>query len=184
MSARCRTSFQALFRSVLENARLVRAVGLTLALFTFGAVDAEASRLVRASVSVDGKVVLKSSYGDNGSPDADEVWDQLKSLTFAPTEEFASLGLAEGAREATLESNVPVGTFGQIYVDIAFGGTGQTRHLRLIRVEKDQNGRLWRIHPEDIDDLFDERMIRRDQAALLKKVMDSEARRDRASKGK
>ena len=52
---------------------------------------APAARLVRASIAVDGQVVLLASTSDDGHPDADQVWSYLlERLEFQPTDAFPS----------------------------------------------------------------------------------------------
>jgi hypothetical protein len=128
--------------------------------------EAHAMRYVKVVVSVDGKPILESSRGDRGDQDADEVWGYLKQLTFKPTEEFAAA--QRGTKTVALESMAPVGQNGEIVIDMPYGGRAQTRHLKLIRVSRDDAGREWKLDPEECDRLYDTRTITRSQAARLK----------------
>jgi hypothetical protein len=128
---------------------------------------ASAARFVEVTVSLDGKIVLTGSRGDDGSADVDDVWNYLKTLKLVPTEHFAGLKIPADAQSALLKSSAPVGQPGEIVVSIDYGGIATTRELRLVREPPDKYGREWRIHAEDLDDLFDERLITRRQAADL-----------------
>lgn len=128
---------------------------------------AEAARFVKVTISWDGKPILEGSMGDNGHPDADEVWGYLKELTFKPLEAFPA---PEGdAKEFTLVSNPPQGELGRIVIDVRYGGQARTRELKLVRVPRDEQGRQWKLDPADVDRLFDDRLISRRDAARLAK---------------
>jgi hypothetical protein len=150
-----------------ETKRLLLGLGL-LALVGLAPASAEAARLVRVEITVDGKLVLRSSFGDSGREDADEVWNGLKTLRFEATEEFAELSAGD-AKEIVLKSQAPVGELGQIVIDVSYGGRAETRELRLIRVAKDRRGFEWQLDPAEVDRLFDDRLIRRKDAKRLKK---------------
>ena len=130
--------------------------------------ESHAARYVKAEVFLDGKTLLVGSLGDNGQPDADEVWDYLKTIKFKPTEEFLALKIKDDAKEAVLTSKAPKGEPGTIVIDIRYGGKTTTRELTLIRVPRDKNGREWRLDPAQVDKLFGRRFLRRSDAARLK----------------
>jgi hypothetical protein len=133
----------------------------------FLAPAAEAARRIRATISLDGKPILESSHGDNGHPDADEVWGYLKELTFEPLQAFPA---PEGhAKEFTLTSNPPPGELGRIVIDVDYGGETRIRELKLLRVPRDKYGREWKLDPAAVDALFDGRLISRRDAARLAK---------------
>lgn len=132
------------------------------------ACESHAARYVKAEISLDGKTVLVGSIGDNGQPDADEVWDHLKTIRFRPTEKFLALKIKDDAKETVLISNAPKGELGTIVVNIRYGGKATTRALTLVRVPRDENGREWRLDPAKVDKMFDRRFIRRSDAARLK----------------
>jgi hypothetical protein len=126
-----------------------------------------ATRLCRADISVGGKVVLECGGGDNGSPDADEVWETLKTRHFSPSEHFTALQIPADAQEFTIRSNPPEGGVA-IVVDVPYGGRSETRSLRIIRAPSDTDGPAWMIDPKEVDEMYDWRTITRDQAAYLK----------------
>ena len=68
----------------------------------------EAARYVRAQVILDGKIILEGNASDNGSRDADELWDALKSVTFKPTKEFEALAIDDGADQVVIKSTSPL----------------------------------------------------------------------------
>ncbi len=128
---------------------------------------ATAARFVKADISVDGKTVLEGSTGDNGRVDADGVWEYLKSIKFKATKEFLDLDVDPAAHETVLSSNAPQGQVGTIVVHIRYGGKAMTRKLKLVRVPIDKHGREWSLDPGQMDRLFDDRLIRRSDAARL-----------------
>lgn len=87
-------------------------------------------------------------------------------MTFRPTDEFAAAHAA--AKSVALESKAPVGQEGEIIIDMPYGVRGQTRHLKLIRVSRDDAGREWKLDPEGVERLCDTRLITRGQAGCLK----------------
>ena len=156
---------------MLTATPLLRNVVLTLLVLTASCVlacESHAARYVKAEISLDGKILLVGSRGDNGQPDADEVWDYLKTITFKRTEEFLALKFKDDAKEAVLTSNAPKGGPGTIVIDMGYGGKTTTRELTLIRVPRDENGGEWRLDPAQIDKLFSRRFLRRSDAARLK----------------
>lgn len=129
--------------------------------------DATAARVVQADISLDGKVVLEGSTGDNGRVDADGVWEYLKSIKFKATEDFRKLHVDPEAKQAVLSSNAPRGQLGTIILNIRYGGKAITRELKVVRVPIDKYGREWSLDPAQVDKLFDDRLIRRSDAARL-----------------
>ena len=129
--------------------------------------EALAMRYSPAGISLDGKEVLKCGGGDDGSPDADEVWQTLKTRRFRPAEHFSTLQIPDDAKEFIIKSDPPSGELGRIFVDVAYGGRSQTRSLRIIRVPKDKFGHEWMIDPKAVDEMYDWRTITREQAAYL-----------------
>lgn len=149
-----------------QSAFLVLAVS---AILTWPA-EGMAARLVRAKISLDGKTLLEGSTGDDGRVDADGVWEYLKSIKFKATEEFTALKVDAAAKETVLSSDAPRGQLGTIIVDIAYGGRAMARKLKLVRVPIDKQGREWSVVPTEIDRMFDDRLIRRSEAARLDNV--------------
>lgn len=131
---------------------------------------ADAMRLLRASVTLDGKEILTSSTGDNGSPDADAVWNRLKTLDFKPTAEFAKLGLAADAKSLTIGGDLPGAAkrVRRVQLSIAYGGMAYCWTLKLVRAPAHPDGPRWRVHADEIDRHFQYRMISRTEAARLK----------------
>ena len=105
--------------------------------------EATAARFVWAKVPLDGTTLLERSTSDDGRVDADGVWEYLKSMKFKATKNFADLKVDPAAKETVLNSNAPRGQPGTIVVDIAYGGKGNIRKLKLIRVPIDRQGREW-----------------------------------------
>ena len=131
--------------------------------------EATAQRLVRASVWLDGKVLLGASTGDDGHIDADGVWEYLKRLKLQPTEEFKKLNVDPTAKEVTLSSKGPKGERIEIVVRIAYGGRATPRKLKLVRVPKDEYGGEWSLAPAEVDGMFNLRLINRELASRLRK---------------
>lgn len=130
---------------------------------------AETARLVPASISVDGEIVLRASTSDDGRPDADAVWSYLHRLEFEPTDAFASLGLAPGDTAAELgwlrsRANAAKGEPPELVVSIAYGGRDAPYHLAL---ERSRGSSTWRVAKETIEQRFPHRTITRAQAARL-----------------
>lgn len=130
--------------------------------------EANAARLVTASISLDGKTLLKGSTGDNGRVDADGVWEHLKSIRFKATKQFLLLKVDPNAKRIELSGNQKEGRLDTIIVHINHGGRAMTRKLKLVRGSIDKQGReWWSLDPAEVDKLFDDRLIRRSDAARL-----------------
>ena len=126
-------------------------------------------RLVQATVSVDGKVVLRASTSDDGHPDADAVWGYLHRLEFRPTEAFAELGIDPDAGSATLgwlrsRENAHLGDPPDLELDVSYGGLDRPFRLTLV---PGTDGETWRVDPATIEGRFPYRRITRAQAAQL-----------------
>lgn len=151
--------------ALIQSTLFVLILGVSLA-WTH---EATAARYVEANISLDGKVLLTGSLGDDGRVDPDGVWEYLKSMRFKTTDEFQKLDVATDAKEAILTSDAPAGQLGTIVVEIDYGGKAITRNLKLVRRPKDEYGREWSLDPAHVDKLFDERLIHRSDAAKLAK---------------
>ncbi len=130
---------------------------------------ARPQRLVYASVTVDGELVLRGSTSDDGHPDADAVWGYLLELEFQPTEAFASLGIDAASEKVTLgwlkgRENAHRGDPPKIELDVAYGGRDEPFRLGLVRSPGEET---WRVDPETVERRFSHRRITRAQAALL-----------------
>jgi hypothetical protein len=160
----------------MQNANsLIQSTLLVLALWTSFAWtnQATAARYVEASITRDGITLLKGSTGDNGRVDADGVWEYLKSIKFKATEDFRRLNVAPDAKETILTSDAPTGQPGTIILDIRYGGKAITRKLKLVRVPIDEYGSEWSLDAAQVDKLFEERLIRRSDAAQLENPRNS-----------
>src|SRR5205085_12448241 len=98
-----------------------------VALLLFGQ-SAFAARLVRFSISLDGKVVLSASAGDSGRQDADGVWQYLERLDLHPVNGYAVEPNAENPLQATLK--------GKVIVQSVYGGRAVIAHLQLRSEER------------------------------------------------
>ncbi|HZL99454.1 MAG TPA: hypothetical protein VFD43_04295, partial [Planctomycetota bacterium] len=99
-------------------------------------------------------------------PDADAVWDYLKSFRFRPTEGFAALGLEASAAGAVLKgAGAPESR--AVLIEISHGGRASTRELRLVRAPRDEQGGEWMLDAEEVAGLFNQRMIRRSDVPRL-----------------
>jgi len=131
--------------------------------------EAKAARFIRASVSLNGKMILEGSTSDDGYTDADGVWEYPKSIKFKPTEEFKKLKIDPATKETVLSSKGPRGEAGGTVVDIAYGGKAMPRSLKLVRVPIDERGREWSFDPAEVDGMFNRRLISRELASQLRK---------------
>ena len=132
--------------------------------------EASAARLIRASVSFDGKVILTGSTSDDGHADADDVWEYQKEIKFTPTEAFGALNVDPTAKQTKLVGAGPGVALSdcRITVSIAYGGSSKFRELTLTRVAKDAHGREWMLDPGEVDKWFAYRLISRREAANLR----------------
>jgi hypothetical protein len=126
-------------------------------------------RLILARILFDGKPILEATTSDDGYPDADAVWEYLKSVKFKPTDEFKKLKIDAAAKEALLSKKDNNGDQHEITVEIRYGGEATPDKLRLIRVPSDKRGREWILDPLDIDSEFNLRTISRRLASKLNK---------------
>lgn len=126
-----------------------------------------ATRVVMVRISLNGELILQGYLSDDGSPDADEVWEGLKTVNLEEGEAFAKLRIAPDLKEYRI-----VGTAGRaeappIRLEVDYGGVAQLRALTIRRMPPDPAGRVWRIAAEDVDGSFDGRMLSRREAARL-----------------
>ena len=124
-------------------------------------------RLILARILFDGKPILETTTSDDGYPDADAVWEYLKSIKFKPTDEFKKLMIDATAREAFLSKTGKNGDQHEIIIAISYGGKATPDKLRLIRVPSDKRGREWTLDPLDVDSEFNLRTISRLSASKL-----------------
>ncbi|MEQ8790518.1 MAG: hypothetical protein RIC55_29750 [Pirellulaceae bacterium] len=114
-----------------------------------------AARYVPIEVRVEGALILKGNASDDGSRDADELWNALKTETLEETPAFTRLTFE---RKGDLY-RITGRTSRSIVVDVAYGGVAKTRRIVLQLMSSDSQGRKWRIAPDDVDALFDERDV-------------------------
>jgi hypothetical protein len=153
-----------------KTPRLILAAILGVSLFCMGTGEALAARLIKASVSYEGKLILKGTWSDSGSVDADGVWEYLKKIQFVPTEAFKALKVDPTAKKTVL-SGAGKGVAlsdSKITVSIVAGGESKFRQLTLTRLAKDKQGREWMLSPEEVDVWFAYRLIGRREAAQLR----------------
>jgi hypothetical protein len=114
-----------------------------LLIFAVGAVlvspqPAFAVRLVRFSVSIDGKVVLETSTADHGE-DADTTWRHLKHLYLRPVKGYR-VHSDDGPLRATLK--------GKVIIQADAGGRAEVTELQLVRDKEDAP---WKIAPAEVE---------------------------------
>ena len=134
-----------------------------------------AARYVPIKVYLDGEVILEGNASDDGSPDADEVWDALKQVNLGETEAFKKMFGDDVADDFTIvkkrsEKEQPL----PITVDVAYGGVAKTTGLHIRRMAPDGAGRVWRIDPKEVSQLFGGRLIKRSDVARLSNPRRSE----------
>lgn len=144
----------------------------TLALLCFLAFNllsspAFAARYVPIKVYFDGELILEGNASDDGHPDADAVWEALKQVNLGETDAFIKLFGRDVGDELKIwkkpEGELPM----KIRIDVAYGGVAEVTALRVRRQRPDAAGRVWRVHPEDVDNSFNTRLIKRSDAARL-----------------
>lgn len=128
-----------------------------------------ALRLCWVEISLNGEVILETSYGDNGHPDADAVWEGLKVQNLRETDAFKKLKIDPELKEYRFDVPPPQkGEEWPIKIRATYGGVAETRFVTIKRVAPDQTGGSWRIDAKDLDREFDTRKISRRQARELK----------------
>ena len=113
---------------------------LAVGVFLVASQFAVAARYVNYEVSMDGKVVMKTSTWDNGHPDADSVWRGLDGLLFKEVKGFEAQPDADDALRATLKGNVVIQT--------AYGGRAEVTQLQLV---KESEFAPWKIDPAEVE---------------------------------
>jgi len=131
-------------------------------------VPAFAARFVPIKISIDGEVLLEGNASDDGRPDADQVWEALKQVNLEETEAFKKqFGKVASDEFKLLRKQGERGQPRNVTIDVAYGGLAETASLTIRRMPPDGAGRVWRIRAEDVDTLFNNRLIRRSDAATL-----------------
>ncbi len=134
-----------------------------------------AARYVPIRIYLDGDVILEGNASDDGTPDADGVWDALKRVNLGETDAFTKAFGTVTEEAFTIEkrhgaSEQPL----KITVEATYGGVAETTRLRVRRMPPDGTGRVWRIHPDEVRDLFGHRLIKRSAVARLTEPARSE----------
>ena len=131
--------------------------------------SATAARFVPVRVFVDGELILSGNASDNGYRDADEVWDALKKVNLEATDAFKKLVPDTSANTIEIsKKQAEKGKPQRIRLNVAYGGLAETAALHLERQPPDGAGRVWRISADDVDRLFNSRLVRREQVTRLK----------------
>ena len=130
---------------------------------------ATAQRAIAITFSVDGEIVLRAGTSDDGSPDADAVWERAAALELRPTEAFAALQVP--ASESTLALGLLRGRATEhlgdpplLELSVAYGGRTRLSTAELTRVSGTDR---WLLAPETFERYFSIRSISRREAALL-----------------
>ncbi|HEV8002054.1 MAG TPA: hypothetical protein VGP63_19355 [Planctomycetaceae bacterium] len=121
---------------------LVLALGVVVAAGT----QAFAARYVPISISINGKIVMKSGTGDNGSPGPDVVWRYLKNAKLESVKGFSLEPDRDDPLRATLSGNV--------VLDVAYAGRADVAQLKLVRAAEDGP---WQVAPAEIERTFKSR---------------------------
>jgi hypothetical protein len=134
-----------------------------------------AARYVPIKIHLNGEVILEGNASDDGKPDADEVWDALKKVNLGETEAFKKLFGDDVADDFTIvkkrsENEQPL----PITIEVAYGGVAKTTGLHIRRMAPDGAGRVWRIDPKEVSQLFGGRLIKRSDVARLSNPRRSE----------
>jgi hypothetical protein len=141
------------------------------------------ARYVPAEIRVDGVTILRASTSDDGSADADAVWDyQRTTLAYEETEAFAEarkgasvvVREVEGARECILQSPDVADTDSKqqrrnpiVEVDVSYGGRAKVFEARLVERKNAEGRSRWSLPVEEIERMFSHREISRREAAML-----------------
>ncbi len=120
-----------------------------------------ASRLVRIEVSLGDVVILEGSTGDNGRPNADEVWKYLAKVHLRPTKDFEHLV----PKNAIIANKLFLNAKGKLVVQ--YGGQMEFKSVTFIKVEH-RGKPYWQLEPVYISRWTNSRLIRRSDAGGLK----------------
>lgn len=131
--------------------------------------NAFATRLVSIEVRLNDVSLLKGTYGDNGAPDFDQVWNKIHSLQLEVTDEFTKKYVKEGTKEVVLECTDNGADEPDLVIDGSFGGKARVRSLRLHRAKPDRWGHEWSLDKDQLTQLFYAREMPRDRVAELVK---------------
>jgi len=108
--------------------------------------SAEAMRYVEFNISVDKKLVLRTSVGDSGHEDASTVWRYLKRLPLRTMNGYRVRPDPGRPQQATLK--------GKVQIVPHVGNVVALDRLRLVRSTEDGK---WRLAPEEVERAYRER---------------------------
>ena len=90
---------------------------------------------------------------DNGHPDADEVWNYLKTNGFRVTDDFPKFD-TESAGEG-------IELTGDLLLEVHYGGQVNLKSLTVFYEKDVRRDRDWHVAPETVDRYFEFRLISR-----------------------
>lgn len=122
---------------------------------------AQAARLVKIRVYVDEVVILEGSTSDDGSPDADKVWNYLREVRLKPTNHFEKFV----DKFTTNDDSIELNATGNI--SVAYGGQKVFKKAVFTKSTDEKGVAQYRLDPELIEKWFDSRLITRREAAGL-----------------
>lgn len=103
-------------------------------------VSGQTLRSITIRVELDGKPVLTSITGDNGTPPPEVVWRYLKTYPFIPVRAANIKADPDNPLRLTLK--------GKITVDVPYGGKAEVGELKLQRKTEKEG---WRIDESDVE---------------------------------
>lgn len=129
--------------------------------------DVFAARFNPIEIRLNGVVLLKGADSDSGERDFDQVWNNLWTVRFTPTEAFTKNYVKQDTTEVVLECTNKDAEKPDLVLDNAFGGTVRTRTLKIHRMKPDRSGREWELDIDQLKELTSARELPREQAARL-----------------
>lgn len=139
---------------------------LTTKQFTFSVVmllaiivvcsSALAARYAPVAIYLNGELILEGNVSDNGSPNADAVWENLKRANLRETVAFQRIQPDKTVKTFELGTRET-----PVRLSVRYGGNIETRQLTIHQQAEDDDKRTWRIDSEDIDRLSQRRLVSR-----------------------
>ena len=108
-----------------------------------------ALRYVKFEISIDSRVVLETSQGDNGRADVDTVWKYLNELELRSVKKYQVEADTDDPLKATLK--------GKVVIDAPYGGRVEVKELKLVR---EMVGKQWKVAPAEVERTFKIRTTR------------------------
>ncbi len=118
--------------------------------------SALAARYVPVAIYLNGELILEGNVSDNGSPDADVVWGNLKRANLRETEAFQEIQPDKTVKTFALGTRE-----NPVRLSVRYGGNIETRQLTIHQQDENDDVRTWRIDSEDIDRLSQRRLVSR-----------------------